>query len=166
CHAYFSSRAKKAAAARWKNHTKRENTKMVKSTKDENTKDEKRRDERSIPPSNASRNAKALRKPLSLTEVIAYGKEQGITASDAEAFYDSQEAGGWTRGGKPLRDWKASLRSWKANNWLASQRNRSHAPKLHQSKPDYWDKLNQERRESEARLRAEEIGRASCRERV
>jgi hypothetical protein len=60
------------------------------------------------------------RKPSSLEEVLGYAKEQEISRSDATGFFDSQEAGGWTRGGKPLHDWKASLRSWKTNGWLPS----------------------------------------------
>lgn len=62
------------------------------------------------------------RKPSSLEEVIQYGKEHGISRLDAAGFFDSQESGGWTRGGKPLHDWKAALRSWKANGYLASQK--------------------------------------------
>ncbi len=63
------------------------------------------------------------RKPKDLSEVIAYAKTRGITTADAEAFFDSQESGGWTRGGKALRDWQAALRAWKSNGYLASQRN-------------------------------------------
>ncbi len=67
---------------------------------------------------------KRKRKPLSLAECVTYAKTRGISASDAEAFFDSQESGGWTRGGKALRDWQASLRTWKANGWLPSQKQR------------------------------------------
>ncbi len=65
---------------------------------------------------------KRKRKPLSLAECVAYARTRGISASDAEAFFDSQESGGWTRSGKALRDWEAALRTWKSNGWLASQR--------------------------------------------
>ncbi len=62
------------------------------------------------------------RRPLSLAECVAYGITIGISASDTEAFFDSQESGGWTRGGKALCNWQASLRTWKANSWLPSQK--------------------------------------------
>ncbi len=62
------------------------------------------------------------RRPKDLGEAVQYAKTKGISESDAEAFFDSQEAGGWTRNGKALKDWQASLRSWKANHWLPSQK--------------------------------------------
>ncbi len=65
------------------------------------------------------------RRPKDLGEAIQYAKTKGISESDAEAFYDSMEAGGWTRAGKALKDWQAALRTWKANRWLASQKNGS-----------------------------------------
>ncbi len=74
--------------------------------------------------SDSSSDSSSKRKPKDLAEVIAYAKTRGISAADAEAFFDSQESGGWTRGGKALRDWKAALRTWKANGWLASQKQR------------------------------------------
>jgi hypothetical protein len=67
---------------------------------------------------------KGEREPLSLADLVAYAKTKGISESDAEAFFNSQEAGGWTRGGRPLRDWKAALNTWKANGYLASQKQR------------------------------------------
>ncbi len=63
------------------------------------------------------------RRPKDLGEAVQYAKTKGISAEDAEAFYDSMEAGGWTRAGKALKDWQAALRTWKANRWLASQKN-------------------------------------------
>ncbi len=70
---------------------------------------------------------KRKRRPLSLTECLAYAKTIGISALDAEAFFDSQESGGWTRAGKALKDWQASLRTWKANRWLPSQKQPSNS---------------------------------------
>ncbi len=65
---------------------------------------------------------KNKRRPKDLSEAVQYAKTKGISESDAEAFFDSQEAGGWTRNGEALKDWQASLRSWKANRWLPSQK--------------------------------------------
>lgn len=84
---------------------------------------------RSVTPASASdvtasekKEGDSKRKPKSVEEVISYGKTKGISTSDAEAFFDSQEAGGWTRAGKPLHDWRASLRAWNANGFLPSQK--------------------------------------------
>ncbi len=68
---------------------------------------------------------KIKRKPLSLADCITYAKTKGISAEDAEAFWDSMEAGGWTRNGKTLKDWQAHIRSYKSNGYLASQRSKN-----------------------------------------
>ncbi len=68
---------------------------------------------------------KRKRKPLSLADCVAYAKTKGISAEDAEAFFDSMESGGWTRAGKALKDWQAALRTWKANSWLPSQKTKN-----------------------------------------
>lgn len=48
----------------------------------------------------------------SLEEIENYIFETGSTVSP-EAFYDFYEANGWTQGrGKPIRDWKAAVRTW------------------------------------------------------
>ncbi len=65
------------------------------------------------------------RRPKDLIEAVQYASTKGISAEDAEAFYDSMEAGGWTRNGKALKDWRAHLRSYKSNGYLASQKNGS-----------------------------------------
>ncbi len=62
------------------------------------------------------------RKPISLEELVLYAKQHGISESDASAFFDSMEAGGWTRNGKPIKDWKRHLTSHKAYGYLASQK--------------------------------------------
>ncbi len=68
---------------------------------------------------------KRKRKPLSLADCVAFARTKGISSEDAEAFWDSMEAGGWTRNGKALKDWQAHLRSYKSNGYLASQRNKN-----------------------------------------
>lgn len=88
------------------------------------------------------------RKAENLDEVLRYSRETGISDSDATAFFDSMEAGGWTRGGKALKDWKAHLRSYKANGFLASQRNSRNGHRQKEGKDPYElmsDKLWQEK---------------------
>ena len=61
-------------------------------------------------------------------------KADGITMQDAEWFYHKGRGNGWTNGGKPILDWKATLRSWKRAGYLPSQKNAKH-----QSKPTAVD---------------------------
>ena len=50
--------------------------------------------------------------PPSLEEVQAYCAERK-NAIDAERFFDYYTANGWVQGkGKPLRDWRAAVRTW------------------------------------------------------
>jgi hypothetical protein len=98
--------------------------------------------------------SKKKRKPSTQDELLKYAKEKGISESDAIAFYDSMEAGGWTRNAKPLADWQAHLRSYKAQRWLASQKNgsRKEVPERPDAKVERSEQL---RLETETRLRAE-----------
>jgi hypothetical protein len=77
------------------------------------------------------------RKPKSREEVIIYATTLGISQSDAIGFFDSQESGGWTRGGKPLHDWKAALRTWNSNGFLPSQKSNGKFSKPKEGKDPY-----------------------------
>jgi hypothetical protein len=52
--------------------------------------------------------------PPSLEVVLAYGRENGVTQDDARQFFDENTAAGWLdKHGRPIRDWRASLRRWR-----------------------------------------------------
>lgn len=54
----------------------------------------------------------ARTQPPTLDEIRAYCRERQSTVS-AEAFFDFYSANGWTQGrGKPIKDWKAAVRTW------------------------------------------------------
>lgn len=53
-------------------------------------------------------------------EVLAYGETIGVSKTEAQGFFDAMEAGGWTRAGKSLKDWKAHFRNYKRFGWLMS----------------------------------------------
>lgn len=57
-----------------------------------------------------------------LERVREFAREEGISEADADWFYWKGEGNGWTNGGKPILDWKATLRSWKRGGYLPSQR--------------------------------------------
>lgn len=62
----------------------------------------------------ADKPPKARAEPPTLDEIKAYCRERRSTVS-AEAFYDFYTANGWKQGqgqGKPIKDWKAAVRTW------------------------------------------------------
>lgn len=58
-----------------------------------------------------------------IERVREFARGEGIQLSDADWFYLKGEGNGWTNGGEPIRDWKATLASWKRAGYLPSQRN-------------------------------------------
>lgn len=58
----------------------------------------------------------------SLEELKAYALELELPEADGEFLFNSWEAGGWMRGGQPIKDWKAAMRTWKTAGWLPSQK--------------------------------------------
>lgn len=61
-------------------------------------------------------------RPESAAEVIEYCRSRGNTI-DGQYFFDRMEARGWTfKDGKPVKDWKACIRTWEK---FESERKRS-----------------------------------------
>lgn len=58
----------------------------------------------------------------SLAVVVEYCKEQGLTEKDGEYIFNNWEGNGWTVSKKPIKDWRAVVRSWKAAEYFPSQR--------------------------------------------
>ncbi len=60
--------------------------------------------------------------PPTIEEVTAYCKERKNNV-DAEKFVDYYTANGWVQGkGKPVKDWKACVRTWERNNYSTGSR--------------------------------------------
>ena len=60
------------------------------------------------------RSARKFVKP-SLDDVCAYCRQRKNNVS-ADQFIDHYDANGWVQGkGKPIRDWKAAVRTWERN---------------------------------------------------
>lgn len=55
-------------------------------------------------------------------EVIAFCAEVGLPQTDADYFFDKCEGSGWKNGGNPIKDWRATIRSWKAAGYMPSQK--------------------------------------------
>ena len=52
-----------------------------------------------------------------------YCKEIGLPESDGTACFNKWVGNGWTNRGEPIKDWRATIRSWKLQGYLPSQRN-------------------------------------------
>ena len=59
---------------------------------------------------------KRFKKPT-IEEIQAYCDERN-NGIDAERFYDYYESKGWKVGKAPMKDWKASIRTWERNNGI------------------------------------------------
>ena len=57
----------------------------------------------------------ALKKPT-LEEVQNYCQERGNSVN-AQAFLDHYDSNGWKVGKNPMRDWKATVRTWERNEY-------------------------------------------------
>ena len=51
-------------------------------------------------------------KPFDLAEVVDYFLEIDDTEEEANQFWDYWESAGWRRKNGPIRDWKATARTW------------------------------------------------------
>ena len=70
-----------------------------------------------IKENNIKEKSKRFVKPT-LEQVQAYCRERNNNIN-AQTFIDFYEANGWVQGraGKPLKDWKAAVRTWEKNNY-------------------------------------------------
>lgn len=57
-----------------------------------------------------------------LEDLQAFAREIGLPESDGESMFHHWEGNGWKNGTTPVKDWKASIRKWKLNKWLPSQK--------------------------------------------
>lgn len=65
-----------------------------------------------------------------LEEAKAFAKELGLPESDGESCFHKWEGNGWKNGTNSIKDWKATIRSWKSAGFLPSQKQ----PKFQQQK--------------------------------
>lgn len=68
-----------------------------------------------------------------ILRVREFAREEGISEADADWFFWKGKGNGWTNGGKPIKDWKATLRSWNRAGYLPSQKQSQRA--AYSSKP-------------------------------
>ena len=85
--------------------------------------------------------AKRFTKPT-LAQIQAYCIERNNNV-DAERFYDYYEANGWKVGKNPMKDWKASVRTWERNGYSSNAQERAPKPSA-TSGNVFLDMLNEE----------------------
>jgi len=56
-------------------------------------------------------------------EIVLYCKSIGLPESDGVVLFDKWQGNGWKNGKQSIKDWKATIRTWKAYGYLASQKN-------------------------------------------
>jgi hypothetical protein len=111
-HKAFSDRAKSAATARWSKHNEK---KVAKEKKDKT----REREEPSIATSMLDA---SQAKPASEQQVIEFCRTLGLPDSDGSAMWFKWIGTGWKNGGNPIKDWKATIRSWKHSGYMPSQK--------------------------------------------
>lgn len=97
--------------------------------------------EESPPASQAPRRgAVRLDKPASVEDAIAYGADIGLPAEQCQAWWDHFSSNGWKISGRaPMKDWQASMRTWK-RNWagtIATRRTGHETPTVPVSGVDF-----------------------------
>jgi hypothetical protein len=60
--------------------------------------------------------------PATREDVLLFCRELQLPESDADWFWHKGQGNGWTNGGTSIRDWQATLLSWKAARYLPSQK--------------------------------------------
>lgn len=106
---------------------------------------------------------KARKDRGTLEEFRAFAVEIGLPAEDGESRFYGLESNGWRAGKNPVKDWKASMRTWKINGWHPSQKNggmeSEAAPKSEYYPPKQQETIGEmvmrRDREYEAKLEAE-----------
>lgn len=61
-------------------------------------------------------------RPSNREEFDAYIREVGLYRNDAEWLWNKWEGNGWLNSQRPIKDWKATVRSWKEGEYFPSQK--------------------------------------------
>jgi hypothetical protein len=60
--------------------------------------------------------------PPTLSEISLFCHANGLTHADAEATFHKWEANKFTNNGRPIKNWEATIRAWKASGFMPSQK--------------------------------------------
>lgn len=74
--------------------------------------------------------------PPTVDEVAAYCRERGNSV-DAQRFVDYYTANGWKVGRNPMKDWKATVRTWERNGYSSGSRSQQQTGEP--ERDAFWD---------------------------
>jgi uncharacterized protein YdaU (DUF1376 family) len=95
-----------------------------------------------------------------LERVREFARERGISEKDADWFYWKGRGNGWTNGGKPMLDWKATLLSWQRAGYLPSQKHSNVSFQKPKERAPSYPKLPEKREPTDEEIKtAGEIAR-------
>ena len=75
--------------------------------------------------SSSSSSASSSKGKCTLNEILDFCMEIGVSKIDGEALFHKWEGSGWMNGKNPIKDWKATIRSWRKQGYLPTQNNPS-----------------------------------------
>tara|TARA_R110002074_G_scaffold14418_2_gene49780 strand:+ start:1289 stop:1969 length:681 start_codon:yes stop_codon:yes gene_type:complete len=87
-------------------------------------------------PSNEQEGKERKAKPSSLTDVVDFCLEIDLTQTDAEATWAKWVGNGFKNGKASMSCWKSTLRSWKLNGYLPSQKGKQFTRSHNGKKPE------------------------------
>ena len=94
-------------------------------------------------------------------ELEQFCRDSGLYPRDAEYLWNRWEGNGWQNANKPIKDWKATIRAWKAQQYLPSQKQQLASDcwpePVSEPEPeiDLWEKLEANRAKAAEREAAE-----------
>lgn len=103
-------------------------------------------------------------------ELEQFCRDNGLYPRDVEYLWNRWEGNGWQNANKPIKDWKATIRAWKAQQYLPSQKQQLASDcwpePISEPEPevDLWEKLEANRAKAAEREAAENAGPDSTEE--
>lgn len=74
-----------------------------------------------------------MKKPT-IQEIENYCLELGLAVTDGTYLWDKWTGNGWTNNGRAIKDWQATIRSWKRIGILPSQKGPYQPPTFEERK--------------------------------
>jgi len=89
-----------------------------------------------------AKSIKSVFEKPTIEQLIEYGKEIELDKIGCDAFLDHFQSNGWLVGGKsPMKDWKASLRTWKRNSLKFNTNGKQNGLTKQSSTSDKYDHI-------------------------
>src|SRR5690606_36444578 len=63
-----------------------------------------------------------------LETILLFFQDLHLPKGDAEWFFHKCEGNGWRNGNSPIKDWRSTVRAWKAGGFMPSQKRQQMMP--------------------------------------